>query len=344
MIFWAGLWFAQFILFYLFSKYQNIVSVFEIFFQAKQYIHQTIFSKIPFSFGDVFYIFLFFYLLITLYKIIRRKDSSKYLRQILIVLNVLYFVYQLCWGMMYFQKPIIEKLPQQKISITQLETLTKEFILLTNKAREKVNEDKKGIFKIKNIELVKKSILKSEINIPKKYYSHASAQINNFKPSLFDTGMNYSGILGYYNPFSSEAQYNPHLPDTYIPFTLSHESAHQIGFAREQEASFIGYLISEQSNDPELRYSAYLFTSKSLLNYLLDYDPKFVKNAKLLFSNKVQKDLENDQDFNQNNDTFLRTLFHFLNDLFLKTNQQEGTITYNYYLELLARHKIQLHQ
>lgn len=344
MKFWAGLWFAQFLLFYLFSKFQNVVSFFELFFQAKQYIHQTIFSKIPFSIGDVFYTFLLFYIFIALYKIIKKNDSSKYLKQIFIVLNVLYFVYQLCWGMMYFQKPIIEKLHQQKISIAQLETLTKEFILLTNKARENVNEDEKGNFKIKNLESVKKSILKNEINISKKYYSHVPVQINNFKPSLFGAGMNYTGILGYYNPFSSEAQYNPHLPDTYIPFTLSHESAHQLGFAREQEASFIGFLICERSNNPELHYSAYLYTSKSLLNYLLDYDPNFVKKSKLIFSKKVQKDLENEKEFNQHHDTFLRSSFHFLNDIFLKTNQQEGTVTYNYYLELLARYKIRLHK
>lgn len=341
MKFWAGLWFAQFLLFYLFSKNQNIVLLFEKFFQAKQYFHQTLFSKIPFSIGDLFYTVLFFYILITLYKIIRRNNSSKYIKQILIILNILYFVYQLCWGMMYFQKPIIDKLPQQKITITQLENLTKEFILLTNKTREKVSEDEKGIFKIKNLEILKKSTLNSEVNILKKLYPESPTLINNIKPSLFGTMMNYTGILGYYNPFSSEAQYNPHLPDTYIPFTLSHESAHQLGFAREQEASFIGFLICERSNNPELQYSAYLYTSKSLLNYLQDYDPKFVKKSKLIFSKKVQKDLENEKEFNQHHDTFLRSSFHFINDLFLKTNRQEGAVTYNYYLDLLARYRTQ---
>ena len=48
---------------------------------------------------------------------------------------------------------------------------------------------------------------------------------------------NYVGFQGYYNPFTTEAQYNAELPNTYIPFTLSHESAHQLGFAREQEAT-----------------------------------------------------------------------------------------------------------
>jgi Zn-dependent peptidase ImmA (M78 family) len=58
--------------------------------------------------------------------------------------------------------------------------------------------------------------------------------------------MNKTGILGYYNPFTAESQYNPNIPATQLPFTLAHEMSHQLGYAREQEASFIAYLYSKK--------------------------------------------------------------------------------------------------
>ena len=151
--------------------------------------------------------------------------------------------------------------------------------------------------------------------------------------------MNYSGILGYYNPFTTEAQYNQNLPSTYIPFTLAHESSHQLGFAREQEANFIGYIICENSKNLELQYSAYLYTTKSLLRFLLQNNPEFAGQAMLFFSEKVKKDLVNDKKFALEHSGFLEEFFHLSNDLFLKSNQQEGAITYSYFIDLLVKYK-----
>ena len=62
----------------------------------------------------------------------------------------------------------------------------------------------------------------------------------------------YSGFLGYYNPFTGEAQVNITAPHFVIPFTACHEMAHQLGYGSESEASFIGYLITKYNNKPEL--------------------------------------------------------------------------------------------
>jgi len=49
--------------------------------------------------------------------------------------------------------------------------------------------------------------------------------------------MSYLGIGGVYFPFTGEANVNISMPHTSIPFTACHEMAHQIGFAREDEAT-----------------------------------------------------------------------------------------------------------
>ena len=337
--FWAGLLFAQFLLFYILSKSSSAVSIIEKIFHFKQKLQQELSSKTTISIGDLFYIFLFLLLLFYFLRIIRKKTRNKYVLKLLILLNIFYFTYQIVWGMLYFQKPIIEKLPKQEASQTEIEQLTLHYIYLTNKAREKVSEDKNGIFKIKNLDKLKTEVLENQALIPKEFYPYKTTRINNFKPSLFGKSMNYSGILGYYNPYTAEAQYNQNLPNTYIPFTLAHESSHQLGFAREQEANFIGYIICENSKNPELQYSAYLYTTKSLLRFLLQKNPEFAGQAMLFFSEKVKKDIANDKKFAVEHSGIIEDFFHVSNDLFLKSNQQEGAITYSYFIDLLIRYK-----
>lgn len=77
-------------------------------------------------------------------------------------------------------------------------------------------------------------------------------------------------IMGYYFPFSMEANYNRQMYITNVPVTMCHELSHLKGFILEDEANFIGYLACVDSEDPLFCYSAYL----SVIGYL---DRDFVK-------------------------------------------------------------------
>ena len=331
-LFWAGLLFAQFLLFYIFSKNEIIVQQFTAFFHFKKEFQNELFSHFKYSFGDIFYVIFIFFLLFFLFKSIKSRNFSV----LLIILNISYFIYQISWGMLYFQKPLYDK-NKVEISTKELEKLTLKYIALTNQERKKI--ETKHVFKIKNIEVLKSSILHSQKRLPKEYYPFKTSNIDNFKASLFNPLISYTGILGYYNPFTTEAQYNAELPNTYIPFTLSHESAHQLGIAKEQEANFIAYLICKQSKNPELQYSANLYILKSLLNSLLEKDPEYVRQTKLLLSHGVKRDLEYNKVFFEKHQTWVNNLFYYTNDLFLKSNQQDGSITYSYFVELLLRYE-----
>ncbi len=66
------------------------------------------------------------------------------------------------------------------------------------------------------------------------------------------------GFTGYFNPFSGEAQVKADLPSILLPYTTCHEIGHQIGYARESEASFAGLLAASASKDKRVKYSLYL--------------------------------------------------------------------------------------
>ncbi|MFB0967754.1 MAG: DUF3810 family protein, partial [Cloacibacterium sp.] len=195
-LFWAGLLFAQFLLFYIFSKNEIIVQQFTTFFHFKKEFQNELFSHFIFSFGDIFYIIFIFFLLLFLFKSIKNSNFSV----LLIILNISYFIYQISWGMLYFQKPLYDK-NKVEISTKELEKLTLKYIALTNQERKKI--ETKYVFKIKNIEVLKSSILHSQKRLPEEYYPFKTSNIDNFKASLFNPMISYTGILGYYNPFTT---------------------------------------------------------------------------------------------------------------------------------------------
>lgn len=71
-------------------------------------------------------------------------------------------------------------------------------------------------------------------------------------------------ILGYYFPFSMEANYNREMYIANMPVTLCHELSHIKGFIYEDDANFIAYLACTSSDDAFFRYSGYL----SVVDYL----------------------------------------------------------------------------
>ena len=71
-------------------------------------------------------------------------------------------------------------------------------------------------------------------------------------------------MMGYYFPFSMEANYNDRMYIANVPVTICHELSHVKGFIFEDDANFIGYLACISSDDAFFRYSGYL----SVLNYL----------------------------------------------------------------------------
>ena len=84
------------------------------------------------------------------------------------------------------------------------------------------------------------------------------------KPLYFSDFVSQKYMLGYYFPFSMEANYNKVAYVTNLPVTMCHELAHLKGYIQEDEANFIGFLACISSDDLLFQYSGYL----SVLNYV----------------------------------------------------------------------------
>lgn len=84
------------------------------------------------------------------------------------------------------------------------------------------------------------------------------------KAMFFSDFMCQQYMLGYYFPFSMEANYNHVAEVLNQPASMCHELAHLRGYIYEDEANFISYLACIQSDDIYFQYSGYL----SVLPYL----------------------------------------------------------------------------
>ncbi len=78
------------------------------------------------------------------------------------------------------------------------------------------------------------------------------------KPVYLSRLLSRFGVAGIYVPFTGEPHFNREQPDCEAPFSIAHEKAHQRGYAREDEASFVAFLVCTRAQDPYVRYSGFL--------------------------------------------------------------------------------------
>ena len=166
-----------------------------------------------------------------------------------------------------------------------------------------------------------------------------SYQTASVKSSLYSPLGNYFGFTGYYNPFTGEAQVRNDVPRVLIPYIVSHEMAHQLGYASESEANFVGYLSASSSADVYFRYSVYLdmldyAQGEEIKLFLIDRDIKGLMNTlkqnKTNLDSLVRKDRKEIRDFFYKRKNKISPVVSNMYDQYLKMNKQlAGINSYN---------------
>ena len=218
---------------------------------------------IPFSVGDILYTCIFIWMVVKIVSFLKKLFTKRIHRPYLVYLCrrviwfclVIYVVFNLFWGLNYNREGISYQLQLQvqPYSTSELDTLVKQVVSRLNELDDSSRMDRRFLIKKKNLF---SGAFQSYQNLAEKS-STFSYRARSTKPSIFSYFGNYLGFTGYYNPFSGEAQVNTTVPVFIQPFTTCHEMGHQLGYAKENEANFAGYLSATSSNDPAFRYSAY---------------------------------------------------------------------------------------
>ena len=301
--------------------------------------------KFPFSVGDIFYIiltissvgFLFYF-----FKLIRSKNWEilrKALTRLVYFLMIFYWTFHLLWGFNYYKTPIVENYDTENITIDELKLLAEIYFMRSVFLREQVGEDKNGVFKFQLTQNeINQNLKVSSSEIKSKYPEIHFINLTppNVKSSLFSTMFSYMGVSGYYVPFTTEAQYNDKMPDTKLLFTQFHEIAHQWGFAPENEANFVGYLLGKESDDVEMKYASNYRAMRSILNRILWVDPVYVQVMLFRYSDGMKRDRNYEREINEKYSGKGEEAFSLMNETFLRLNNQEGLESYGRFVELLV--------
>ncbi|MEI2756925.1 MAG: DUF3810 domain-containing protein [Chitinophagaceae bacterium] len=227
-------------------------------------IQRVLFGWLPISIGDLFYAFLVIIVTFKLFRltkaIIRKKTNRLYwvagLQQFIFFILFLYVSFNLLWGLNYNRLGIAHqlKLDVKNYSNADLNTLASVIQSRVNYYAGFVEQDERDSFNRKKTLFASATDAYKEVAKKFQFLKYYSESI---KPSIYSYLGNYLGFQGYYNPFSGEAQVNTTIPRFLEPFVTTHEIAHQLGYARENEANFVGFLACRAYESNIFRYSVY---------------------------------------------------------------------------------------
>lgn len=297
---------------------------------------------IGFSIGDILYGLALILALRWLWKT-RKTWKTSYkqnLIKIVACLSVVYFVFTLLWALNYRRLPLHKKMGIEKeYTERELIDFTQKLIAKTNALHLKITHndtvkvvlpyDINGIYDRAPI-----AYTELQKTFPQFSYEHKS-----IKSSLMSVAQSYMGFGGYLNPFTNEAQVNYMLPLYNQPTTTCHEMSHQIGYANESEANFIGYMASVHSNDVYFKYSGYSFALRYCINNIAKFDEAKAKEIIKSVNKGVRKNFKESKDFGKKYESFIEDIFEYIYDHYLKANEQkDGLETYSKFTGLLVNY------
>ncbi len=320
----------------------------ERFYSTGFYIHfskilRILFGWIPFSLGDILYFlaacWLAWKLLSNIISLIKRKTTrklaSKKLMKLLLLFAFIYIVFYFFWGINYDRKGIVYQLGLS----SQLYNAS-DLLMMQNLLLQKVNYTKSVLVKDhekypSTDELIQRA--KRSYAFAEKKFPFLRYRIISVKSSLYGTMGDYLGFTGYYNPFTGEAQINTTVPKMQQPYIATHEIAHQLGYAKENEANFVGYLAAVNSPDTLFHYSTYLdlflYTNREVYYFDSTASDKALNGLSIM----VRKDLMELKQFDLDHQSVFEPLINWMYGNYLKLNNQpKGLHSYNAVVGMLV--------
>ena len=305
---------------------------------------RTITAWLPISIGDIFYAVLCIQLCWLIgcffYKLFNRKVEKKnvfiFLGKLVRTTLWVYIIFNVLWGLNYTRLGIAHQLKLQKNTYTEAEVkdVLCSLIDRVNTLRKQIGKDRLPSPTFNEIFEESAQLYKTIDTL----YPFLAYKNPSIKKSLFSKVSHYIGFTGYYNPFSGEAQLSTNIPRIIVPYVACHEIAHQLGYASEDEANFVGYLACSRSSNLYFQYSVYLDLYKYAAMELLMMNIE-EKNGWQLDS-LVRKDLRDIRKFFNKQSNDISPVMSQIYGQYLKANQQDrGLESYNDVVGLLIAYK-----
>jgi hypothetical protein len=308
---------------------------------------RSLFGWLPFSLGDLFYGFVILVILVKFWQLLKvlftRRYNHQYflegLKQIIFFFLLVYVFFYLLWGLNYSRKGIASQLglKMTKYSLAELDTLTSVLEQRLNYYAGLVEPAQRDSF-YKKRNLFHESY--EAYRSANRNYPFLNYQPKSIKPSLFSYVGNILGFEGYYNPFSGEGQVNTTIPVFLQPFVACHEIGHQVGYGKENEANFAGFLACRLHPSTVFRYSVYFDMFNYTIGILNRYDSTRAKQYLNSLHPQVKKDYDEIRKFFSKYKNPIEPMITWIYGKYLQANNQPaGKRTYSEVIAFLIAYQ-----
>lgn len=301
-------------------------------------ILQSLWNWVPFSVGDIFYLSLIIGIIYIGYNTLKKRQSiSNVLLTFTTYLSLFYFTFHLFWAINYYRLPLYQSMDlEAEYSTEELYTTTLKLLQSTNALYTELSEETQQLEIPYSRKEIREQASEGYLTFSKNVLP-INRKPKSIKNSLFSLSISYLGYGGYFNPFTGEAQVNARVPKTIYTVIATHEQAHQLGYAAENEANFIGVLASIKNPDPYFQYTGYAYGLRYCLNELGRRDKKLYQEIYPLLEDGVKEMYRNQSEFWRQYDSKIEMYSKYIWDSFLKASQQkEGIMSYSYIVALLV--------
>ena len=303
-------------------------------------------NNISFSISEIFVLLLPILLIVLivlsviyLFRAESKKDFLiKYLKKFasIALALVTFFIstFFLNFGLAYHRKSLADNLGYEvrAINVEQLARTTEVLVDELNAIATSVTRDDNDQFisdieleeLLKTVHLEYKNLAKlSDNDFLRNYLYHGAVRV---KPVMLSHYWSYTSTTGMFMPFWMESNVNIDISPDELIFTALHEIAHSYGFARENEANFLAFLVGRSSESINIRYSALLSGFVYLSNALYTANYDLHQDVYSNLNEKVKSDLNRRNVYWKQFQGPVKKISNKANDIYLKSNAQESGI------------------
>ena len=293
-------------------------------------------------------VILLFLLVIFIVSIVRKKKERlwrtlKLLQRILIIAGVCYFLFYFLWGYNYYRQPysVIAGLPEMPSTKGELYALCSDLVDEANIAREKLLSNDDGTLAYEPTISELQTMANLAYEKAKNDDIPGIIDVKGYaKPLASSRLISYTGIVGVYFPYTGEPNFNNDILSPSKGGTICHEMAHRQGFAREDEANFLAYVICTNSENDYLRYAGYFLALDHAMNRLYGADRDAYRELRDLYCDGLAADMSAKRAYWKQFEGSLEERVTQLNDDFLKThNLSDGVQSYGRMVDLMLAQK-----
>ncbi len=170
--------------------------------------------------------------------------------------SVVYIAFLACWGLNYRRPPITERLDfdRSRVTAAEVDAASRRAVAELNRLHQPAHAD---LQTTPTLAAMRVRLAPAFTLAQRALGQTRLATAGRPKISMLSPFFRWATVDGMVNPLGLEVIVNPEVLPVEQPFVIAHEWGHLAGWARESEASYVGWLTC-RAGDHLARYSGWL--------------------------------------------------------------------------------------